>query len=88
MSTSENFYILIRNIIQEELQKLDSTIPCVIESVNPDGTVNIYLLPDKNVVIPNIVNASKYELKRDDVVLLYKIQNKISNSFIIAKFNN
>lgn len=87
MKGTDEFVALVRELIREELTKQDNTLPCLIESVNFDGTVNVYLLPDRETIIPNIPNASKYELQKGDSVVLYKIKNQISNAFIIAKLN-
>ena len=86
MTESNQFYLLLKELISEEIHKLDCTTPCLVDSVNADGTINIYLLPDTATIIPNILNASKYELKKGDIVLLYKVKNRINNSFIITKF--
>lgn len=87
MKSADDFVALIRELIRDEINKNDTTLPCLVESVNFDDTVNIYLLPDRETVIPSIPNGSKYELKAGDSVLLYKVKNQISNAFIIAKLN-
>lgn len=81
------FVEFIRSLIKEELSKIDQTIPCIIQSVNPDNTVNIYLLSDQNTIIPNIINCTRYTFQSGDMGVLYKINNRIANSFVIAKYN-
>lgn len=87
MKEAEIFVNILRNLIQEELNKRDTTVPCIIDSINTNGTVNIYLLTDINTIVPNIINASRYNFKSGDSAILYKIKNNLSNSFIIAKYN-
>lgn len=81
------FVEFIRSLIKEEINKMDQTVPCVIQSVNPDNTVNIYLLSDQNTIIPNVINSTRYTFASGDIGILYKIKNRVSNSFIIAKYN-
>ena len=78
---------LIREIISQEVEKRDNTAVCMIESVNPDGTLNVYILPDKQTTIKNIINQCRFNFKAGDTALLYLIKNRPSNSFIIAKYN-
>lgn len=86
MKEADNLVSLIRELIRNELASMDQTAVCVVESVNPDGSLNIYIMPDTTTVVRNVTNASKYDLKAGDAVVLYKIKNKSSNSFVIAKF--
>ena len=81
------FVEFIRSLIKEEINKMDQTVPCVIQSVNPDNTVNIYLLSDQNTIIPNVINSTRYTFTSGDIGILYKIKNRVRNSFIIAKYN-
>lgn len=85
MSSADQLLSLIRETTQIELSKEDSTSICQIESVNPDKTVNIFILPDIRTRITNIYNNSNSELLAGDTAVLYKIKNQISNSFILAK---
>lgn len=84
--SASNLVGLIREIIREELKNIDKTSICRVESVNIDNTVNLFVLPDRTTVISNILNCSGQKLKSDDIVILFKINNSISNSFIIAKY--
>ena len=85
--TSEQLVSLIRELIREELQNTDSTVICKVESVNADGSANIYVLPDVNNLIRNIPNSSNTAVKSGDIVVLFKIKNKLNNSFIIANYS-
>lgn len=87
MKSADDFVALIREMIREELARTDTTVICRVHSVNTDNTVNLYLMPDISNLISNIPNASKFDLKAGDNVVLYKIQNQVNNAFIIAKLN-
>ena len=83
---AEQLVTLIREIIKEEIKKQDTTVPCVVESINVDNTVNLYIMPDMQNVITNILNPNDIPCAAGDVVLLYKVKNQINNSFIIANY--
>lgn len=85
-NNAEQLVSLIRELVKEELNKRDCTSMGVVKNVNNDGTANIYLIPDFDTVISNIKNSSKYNLKEGDIIVLYKINNQINNSFIISKY--
>ena len=75
---------LVRETIRQELSAKDSTAICVVESVNTDGTLNLFVLPDKQTSIKNITNQCRFDFKAGDTALLYLIGNRMSNSFVIA----
>ena len=78
---------LIRETIRQELSQKDRTVVCMVENVNPDGTLNLFVLPDKQTSIKNITNQCRFDFKPGDTALLYLIGNRLSNSFVIAKYN-
>ena len=88
MNTSEQLVSLIRELIREEMSKKDASSICQIASVNENGTVNIILPSDPDTIIPNIKNTSGYEFVSGDYGVLYKIENKLNNSFIFSKIFN
>ena len=85
VNTSEQLVSLIRELIREEISKKDASSICQIASVNENGTVNIILPSDPDTIIPNIKNTSGYEFVSGDYGVLYKIENKLNNSFIFSK---
>lgn len=85
VNTSEQLVSLIRDLIKEEISKKDASIICQIASVNENGTMNIILPSDPDTIIPNIKNTSGYEFVAGDYGVLYKIENKLNNSFIFSK---
>jgi len=46
MNEATDFVNLIRKLIANEFEKRDTTVPCIVDSVNADGTLNLYVLPD------------------------------------------
>ena len=84
---AKSFVDIIRNAIRQELDTRDSTAVCVVQSVNADGTLNLYVLPDRQTVITNVTNQCRFDFTAGDSALLYLIGNRLSNSFVIAKYN-
>ena len=84
--TAGSFVKVVREIIGNELETRDKTLVCQIESVNADGTLNIFILPDLNTVIYNIINESRYNFSPGDNAILFAVGGEISNSFVVAKF--
>lgn len=88
MNEANQLVSLIRELVKDEIGKIDMTCPCVVQSINSDKTVNITIPPDDGTIIKNIVNASKYVFTSGDKAILYKIKNKLNNSFIIGRYDN
>ena len=86
MIDAKSFLTVMRKMVEQQTDTMSSDAVCEIESVNEDGTLNIYILPDRTAVVRNIINESRYNFKRGDNALLYKIHNQLSDSFVIAKF--
>ena len=82
-----DFVNVIRDIVRQEFATRDSTAVAVVESVNQDGTLNLYVLPDTQGIVRNIINQCRYDFNPGDTALLYLIGNRLSNSFVIAKYN-
>lgn len=87
MTNAEQLVDLIREIVREEVKKQDSTVPCIVDSVNDDGTINLCILPDLDTVIGRIHNPNHIDCQEGDTVLLYKVKNQINNSFIIINYS-
>lgn len=85
VNQSEQFLTIIKNLIDQKTKQLDCTKTCIVDSVNDDGTVNIFLPPDMSTRISNIQNYSNCNFRNNDVAVLYCIRGEVSNSFIIAK---
>ena len=88
MAAPDMLIDLIRSIVREELEKMDNTEVCVIQGYNAEwDKYDVSILPDRTTVIPNIINASKYSFNIGDMAIIYKMGNKLSNAFLIAKVN-
>lgn len=86
MIDAKDFLSVTRDIIEQQIRDRSTDAVCEIESVNEDGTLNVFVLPDKQTILKNIINESRYNFKRGDNALLYKIHNRLSDSFVVAKF--
>ena len=86
MIDAKDFLSVTRDIIEQLIRDRSTDAVCEIESVNEDGTLNVFVLPDKQTILKNIINESRYNFKRGDNALLYKIHNRLSDSFVVAKF--
>ena len=86
MIDAKDFLSVIRDITEQQIKDLSTDAVCEIESVNEDGTLNVFVLPDKQTILKNIINESRYNFKRGDNALLYKVHNRLSDSFVVAKF--
>ena len=86
MMDAKDFLNVTRDIIEQQIRDRSTDAVCEIESVNEDGTLNVFVLPDKQTILKNIINESRYNFKRGDNALLYKIHNRLSDSFVVAKF--
>ena len=85
-SDAQAFVKLVREIVEQQLSERSTDAVAEVESVNTDGTLNLYVLPDRRNVVHSIKNESKYTFKAGDVCLLYLIRNKLSNSFVITRY--
>lgn len=86
-TNAEQLIDLIREIVREEVKKQDNTVPCIVNSVNEDNTVDLCVLPDLDTVVKQIPNPNRIDCREGDTVLLYKVKNQINNSFIIINYN-
>lgn len=82
-----DFVSVIDDIVNQKLTNRDTTAVAIVESVNTDGTLNLYVLPDTQTTIKNVINQCRYNFNSGDTALLYLINNRLSNSFVIAKYN-
>ena len=87
MDEATDFVNLIRKLVIAEIEKRDKTVPCIVDSVNADGTLNLYVLPDTQNIIKGITNQCRFDFVSGDMALLYLVENKLNNAFVIAKYN-
>lgn len=85
MSAANDFVDVIRDLIQQELSKRDSTTMCeILEQVGEDH-YNVCTVSDPDTVLHNVVNMTKFELKKGDFVYIYNLNGQLNNSFICYK---
>lgn len=82
---ASDFVNVVRDIVKQEFSTRDSTAVAIIESINQDGTLNLYVLPDMNTVIHNVTNQCRYSFKAGDTATLFLINGKTNNAFVVAK---
>lgn len=79
------FVDLIKEIIQQELDKTDSTVLCQIKNKKGNNHYDVVIIPDNKNIVKNVVNMTKFDLEEGDYVYVYKINNQLSNCFIVYK---
>lgn len=87
VKTATGFVDVVRKMIKQEVEKQDTTKVAIVEGVNSDNTLNVYLPPDRDTVLYNIVNESNYIFQPGDSAVLYAIGNDVANAFVVAKYN-
>lgn len=75
----------IRKIIDQHTQRLSKEKICEIDSVNEDGTLNVYIENDMSNIVHDVVNESRYNFQKGDRGYIYLIGGKLSNAFVFAK---
>ena len=81
------FKKIIEDIVISELkkQKITTYVSAVVHSVNQDGTINVYLPPNKENVITRLLNKSGENLKENDSVELMTKNGSLTNAWIAIK---
>ena len=82
---SKEFIEIIRQLINDDRVTRDDTRICTVQSVNDDGTLNVYFPNDENHAITNVINQCRYDFNPGDDAVLYQIKNRPSDAFIVAK---
>lgn len=80
-----DFVNVVRDIVRQELSTHDSTVVAMVESINADGSLNLYVLPDMNNVVHNVTNQCRYSFNPGDTATLFLINGKVNNAFVVAK---
>lgn len=81
------FKKIIEDIVISELkkQKITTYVSAVVHSVNQDGTINVYLPPNKENVITRLLNKSGENLKENDSVELMTKNGSLTNAWVAIK---
>lgn len=85
MRAANEMVNVIRELIQQEIDHMDTTVLCEVVSQDDDNHYSVYVLPDRTTVISNIVNMTVYNLSPGDYCYIYKIKNSFANSFVCYK---
>lgn len=83
--SASNLVNIIRELVRQELAEQDNLILCQVETVNDDGTCDVYIVPDYDNIIHGIPNKFGFALKQKDYVQVLRIKNQLSNSFILCR---
>lgn len=51
MIDAKDFLSVTRDIIEQQIRDRSTDAVCEIESVNEDGTLNVFVLPDKQTIL-------------------------------------
>lgn len=83
--SANNLVNIIRELVRQELAEQDNLILCQVETVNDDGTCDVYIVPDYDNIIHGIPNKFGFALKQKDYVQVLRIKNQLSNSLILCR---
>ena len=84
---AKDFKDIIERIIEALFDRKGVTkyIAAVVESVNEDGTINVYIPPDKAIKATKLLNKTGQSLQVGDSVDLCTKNGKISNAWVAIK---
>ena len=73
--------------------QMNDGVPCIVaaivDTVHPDGSVDVYFPPEKDKLLTNISNQSIYQnLKPGDSVRIMEPHGKTTDCWICAKDRN
>lgn len=79
----------ILQCVQEKMKGIPQIETAIVNKVNSDGTVNIYLPTSNNkTVFTRISNQTPFTLAEGDIVEIMKKTGSWNNCWIIAKHEN
>lgn len=86
MDTKE-FKSVIEDIVDAKMARKGITkfMSAVVKAVNTDGSVDVYLPPDKARIVSNVLNKTGETLFEGDSVELCTKNGKLSNSWVSVK---
>lgn len=88
ISAVNNMVDIIKEVVQDEINKQDNTVLCRVVKANDNGFFDVFVEPDEQNIITNIPSLMDFGLKQNDYVYVYKIRNQLNNSFIIKKLGD
>ena len=75
----------IKSVIRDELSDAVIVEGAIVQHINEDGTVDVYIPPERDKVFTRISNQSPFELQKGDSVELLLKNSSFNNCWIIAK---
>lgn len=85
MKAVENLVDVFRDIVRQEIDKIDTTVFCRVVRKRDSSHYDVYIVPDETSVISNVANMTKINLVAGDYCYVYKIKNSLANSYICYK---
>lgn len=85
MRAANEMVNVIRELVKQEVDRMDTTVLCEVVSQEDDNHYSVYVLPDRETVVSNITNMTTYNLLPGDFCYVYKIKNSFANAFICYK---
>jgi hypothetical protein len=74
MSNAEGFVAIVRQMVKEEINRMDRVVPCSIISYHSStDTADVTLLSDEKTIVYGIHNFSKFKFNIGDIAYLYLI---------------
>lgn len=86
--SGKDFYDTLTDVIRYEIGKqVNKIFACYVDSVNDDGTLNVYLLEDieNKTLLTNITNQTPYVFESGEEGFIFAIRGELNNAFMIAK---
>lgn len=85
MRAANEMVNVIRELIQQEIEHMDTTVLCEVVSQDDNNHYSVYVLPDRTNVVSDVVNMTVYKLSPGDYCYIYKIKNSFANAFVCYK---
>lgn len=84
-SCADSMIEKILDCLRGEMKKSTYIDTAIVNSVNEDGTVNVYFPPDNSKIFTKISNQTPFQLEPGDGVELLLKDGSYSNCWVIAK---
>ena len=78
MEAADKMVDVIRDIIQQELDKLDRVILCEIIDQVDANHYNVCVVPDRDATVYSVPNMTKFDFTPGEYCYVYKIQNNLA----------
>ena len=85
MEASQEFIDLVKELTRQEISKRGGVVLCQIAQKKDELHYDVYEGTDRTNKITNVANMTKYSFSEGDFVYVYKINGRLSNSYICCK---